>query len=126
VSASESGAKDPRAEKVERLLHSNGYRLAITRLQSWASVGSGRKTISVPSFLPTLELSLAFAQVDHPHSVAWSGQGSFNLSDRRESARAYEILLSEGLPADLERFVDGALLVDIWDDLFLPRHVKSA
>jgi hypothetical protein len=36
------------------------------------------------------------------------------------------ILLTEGLPEDIAMFVDGALLVDLWNDLFLPGHVKAA
>jgi hypothetical protein len=35
-------------------------------------------------------------------------------------------LLQEGRPADILAYVDGALLVDLWDDLVLPRAVRSA
>ena len=42
------------------------------------------------------------------------------------TARAYEIVLQEGRPADILAYVDGALLVDLWDDLVLPRAVRSA
>jgi hypothetical protein len=38
----------------------------------------------------------------------------------------YEVVLQEGRPADILAYVDGALLVDIWDDLVLPRAVRSA
>ena len=31
----------------------------------------------------------------------------------------YEIVLQEGRPADILAYVDGALLVDLWDDLVL-------
>jgi transcriptional regulator with XRE-family HTH domain len=126
VSAYESGSKDPRSETVERLLEASGHRLTLARVLTWVTLGSGRKTFSVPSSLPVLEPSQALASVQLPHHVAWSGQGSFNLAAPRERARAYEVLLAEGLPEDIERHVDGALLVNIWDDLFLPRHVKTA
>jgi hypothetical protein len=46
----------------------------------------------------------------------------FRLSDRRERARCYEAVLREGMPADIVRYVDGALLVDLWSDLVLPQH----
>jgi hypothetical protein len=38
----------------------------------------------------------------------------------------YEIVLQEGTPADIMAYVDGALLVDLWEDLVLPRAVRSA
>ena len=38
----------------------------------------------------------------------------------------YEIVLQEGRPANILAYVDGALLVDLWDDLVLPRAVRSA
>jgi hypothetical protein len=44
----------------------------------------------------------------------------------RDQARAYETVLQEGTPADILAYVDGALLVDLWADLVLPRAVRSA
>jgi hypothetical protein len=38
----------------------------------------------------------------------------------------YEVVLQEGRRADILAYVDGALLVDLWDDLVLPRVVRSA
>jgi hypothetical protein len=38
----------------------------------------------------------------------------------------YEIVLQEGAPADILTYVDGVLLVDLWEDLVLPRGVRSA
>jgi hypothetical protein len=38
----------------------------------------------------------------------------------------YEVVLQEGRPADILAYVDGALLVDLWDDLVLPRAIRSA
>lgn len=46
--------------------------------------------------------------------------------DRRQRARVYEIVLREGGPADVLRYVDCALLVDRWDDLVLPATVRTA
>ena len=43
-----------------------------------------------------------------------------NLANRRERARTYETVLREGRPADIIDIVDGALLVDLWDELVLP------
>lgn len=32
----------------------------------------------------------------------------------------HEVVLREGSPSDLMDYIDGALLVDIWDDLDVP------
>ncbi len=126
VCAYEAGAKDPRVETAERLIEATGHRLAIVDRPTWSVVGIGRKTISVPSTLPHVEPVRAFAKVEMPHHVAWSGNRSYDLSDRDDRRRAYEIVLAEGLPADIEAIVDGALLVDLWPELFVPRHVRAA
>ncbi|MGH9248945.1 MAG: hypothetical protein ACRD0W_05450 [Acidimicrobiales bacterium] len=38
----------------------------------------------------------------------------------------YEVVLREGGADDISTYVDGALLVDLWNDLVLPRDVRSA
>ena len=38
----------------------------------------------------------------------------------------YEVVLGEGDPGDIRSIIDGALLVDLWDGLVLPRVVRSA
>lgn len=49
-----------------------------------------------------------------------------NRHDRHDRASVYEIVLPEGEPGDLLAYVDGALLVDPWDDLVIPRAIRSA
>jgi hypothetical protein len=50
----------------------------------------------------------------------------FDLRSRADRARVYEIVLQEGAPADILTYVDGVLLVDLWEDLVLPRGIRSA
>jgi len=67
------------------------------------------------------------AAVELPLHLNWSAPGRvFDLRSRADRARAYEIVLQEGTPADILAYVDGALLVDLWEDLVLPRSVRSA
>lgn len=62
-----------------------------------------------------------------PLELNWSRPGATHLlSDRRQRARCYEVVLREGMPADILRYVDGALLVDLWPDLVLPREIRDA
>lgn len=50
----------------------------------------------------------------------------FRLSDRGDRSRVYELVLDEGAEADVFRYADGALLVDLWDELVLLRPVRAA
>ncbi len=50
----------------------------------------------------------------------------FALVDRHDRQRVYEVVLAEGLPGDIEAFVDGVLLVDAWGDLFLRGDIRAA
>jgi hypothetical protein len=62
-----------------------------------------------------------------PIHLNWSQPGrQFDLSNRAERARVYEIVLREGGPEDILRYIDGALLIDLWDELVLPRAVRAA
>jgi hypothetical protein len=65
--------------------------------------------------------------LDLPLYLEWSRpRRSVDLADRPQRARVYEAVLREGLPADIESIVDGALLVDLWDELVLPRRLRAA
>ena len=81
----------------------------------------------VPDRLPRLDVARALAVVELPLHLNWSAPGRmFDLRSRADRARVYEIVLQEGRPADILGYVHGALLVDLWDDLVLPRAVRSA
>jgi transcriptional regulator with XRE-family HTH domain len=41
-------------------------------------------------------------------------------------ARVYELVLRQGSADDQLRYIDRALLVDLWDGLVLPREVRAA
>jgi hypothetical protein len=89
--------------------------------------GPDGKPIWVPDRLPRLGVAQALAEVELPLHLNWSTPGRiFNLRSRADRARVYEMVLQEGTPADVLVYVDGALLVDLWEDLVLPRSVRSA
>ena len=66
------------------------------------------------------------ATVELPHHLVWSDRRTFSMPDRTDRIRVYEIVLTEGLPEDIEALVDGNLLVDLWEDLYLRKDVRSA
>lgn len=74
-----------------------------------------------------VQLDRALGRVRLPLQLNWSQPGrEFDLSDRRQRARVYEIVLREGTGQDISDYVDGALLVDLWPDLILPAPLRRA
>jgi transcriptional regulator with XRE-family HTH domain len=128
VSAYEHGRKSPSLGTVERLLAASGYELDVRPRLSWRAVTGRRgKRYPVPDRLPRLPVEQAFGVVRLPLRLNWSEPDRlYRLSDRRDRARVYEAVLREGDGADIERYVDGALLVDQWVDLVLPADLRAA
>lgn len=128
VSAYEHGRKSPALDTVDRLLSAAGYELDVRQRVEFVGVPAGRgRVVRVPTLLPQLPVEQALASVELPLTLNWSQPGRiFRLSERGDRARVYELALSEGAEADVLRYVDGALLVDLWDELVLPRAVRAA
>lgn len=128
VSAYESGRKSPSLATTERLLAAAGAHLITEDDIVFTEVPVGRgRTVAVPSRLPRLPVERALSQVTLPVHVAWStADRQVDLADRRARARAYELLLTEGTAGDIAAMVDGALLVDLWSELVVPRAVRAA
>jgi hypothetical protein len=124
----EHGRKSPTLATAARLLSEAGFELAATpRITFVESITSRGRVVVVPSALPRLPVREVLARVVLPKHLAWSRQRrEYRLADRGDRARVYEMVLREGGPEDVLRYVDGALLVDLWDDLVLPRGVRSA
>lgn len=128
VSAYEHGRKSPSLDTVERLLGGAGYELDARPKINFVRVdGSRGRTALVPDRLPQLCAERALATVEVPVTVNWSEpRRVFRLSERGDRARVYELVLREGSADDQLRYIDGALLVDLWDELVLPREVRAA
>jgi transcriptional regulator with XRE-family HTH domain len=128
LSAYEHGRKSPTVATFARLLSGAGWELAALPHVSFTQLPSrSGRPVWAPDRLPRLEVARALARVELPLHLNWSQPGRvFDLRSRADRARVYEIVLQEGRPADILAYVDGALLVDLWDDLVLPRAVRSA
>ena len=128
LSAYENGRKSPTVATFARLLAGAGY-----ELEAQPQVGFSRQPAArgrwawVPDHLPRLDTADAFARVQLPLHLNWSAPGRvFDLGSRADRARVYEVVLQEGRPVDILAYVDGALLVDLWEDMVLPRAIRSA
>jgi len=128
LSAYEHGRKSPTMATAARLLAHAGYELVARPRIEFTELPIARgRSAWVPEHLPRLDVDKAFSQVKLPLHLNWSARGRvFDLASRADRARVYELVLQEGRPADILAYVDGALLVDLWDELVLPRTVRSA
>jgi transcriptional regulator with XRE-family HTH domain len=126
IAAYEAGRREPKASTIERLLEAVGYRLSVEPLIEWTWTNTLRP-YPVPSTLWRLPTHRAFRTITTSTHIWWSGPPrTFDLSDRKQRLRAYEIVLREGGPDDIESIVDGLLLTESFDELVLPRPLSAA
>jgi transcriptional regulator with XRE-family HTH domain len=127
LSAYEHGRKSPNLDTAERLLAVAGYELTLQHRIKFSEVKMPRgRRIHVPNRLLQLNPVDAFRTVQLPLSVNWSNPGKeFDLSVRRQRARLYEIVIREGMPKDILKFIDGSLLIDSWQEIVLPQAIRT-
>jgi len=129
LSAYEHGRKSPTVDTAARVLAVAGFELEavpVVRFVEQQVLPRGR-SVWVPDRLPRLGVAAAVASVRLPLHLSWSAPDrTYRLVDRRERARLYEVVLREGGPDDIRAYVDGVLLVDLWDELVLPAGVRAA
>ncbi len=127
LSAYEHGRKSPSVGTASRILAVAGYELAARpRVQFRRHRTRRGRVVSVPIVLPQLPPEHALETVELPLRLNWSEPGRrFNLRNRSDRARLYEIVLREGEPKDIVRYIDGTLLVDLWDELVIPRELRD-
>lgn len=81
----------------------------------------------MPSRLWRLPIADALGVLSPDLHLWWSGPPRrFDLADRRQRMRAYEVVLREGTPDDIAAIVDGLLLSECWDELVLPAELRHA
>jgi transcriptional regulator with XRE-family HTH domain len=120
LAAYAAGSKSPNLATAERIIRAAGFDLDLVPRPS----RHGR-AVYVPAVLPRLSVDRALGHVRLPLHLNWSQPDrEFDLSDRRQRARVYEIVLREGTGRDIIDYVDGALLLDLWPDLILPAQIR--
>ena len=128
LSAYEHGRKSPTLRTATRIVAAAGFDLTLAPRIAFRQVTGARdRPIHVPNVLPRLPPEAAFATVQLPLHLEWSDRGRyFDQRVRRERARVYEIVLREGGADDILTYIDGALLIDLWDELVLPSDIRAA
>lgn len=127
LSAYEHRRKSPRFDTASRIIAEAGFRLVIETEPTYRDIRTRhRRVASIPNRLPRLPVRQAFATVELPLHLDWSSSDRHvDLADRRQRARCYETVLREGTPADIEAYVDGALLIELWNELVLPEAIRT-
>lgn len=127
LSAYENGRKSPTLATVERLVESSGLALSLQPKVTFRSVaGAQGRPFHVADRLWRLPVREALGRVSLPLELNWSQPGAvFDLSDPRQRARCYEIVLREGRPVDILAVVDGAFLVEGWTGLVVPQEIRE-
>lgn len=126
VAAYESGRREPLYRNAIVLLDAAGAEVSIELPVSW-SWTEGLRPYAVPSRLWRLAPEVALRPLPLGPHLWWSGPPrTFDLARRSDRLRAYEVVLREGSPGDIEATVDGVLLCEAWPDLVLPRSLRTA
>lgn len=97
------------------------------RSQRDGTVGPATRPVAVPPDLDDPAIGKAAGLVGLPLRIRWSHpRRAYDLAVRSERALVYEQVLAEGTEQDVQRFVGAEDLLDLWDDLVLPDHVRRA
>ena len=92
-----------------------------------ATVGPWTRPVAIPDDVDAPGQRKATGEVTLPLRVQWSGrQRHYDLTDRRQRALVYELVLTEGTEDDVRHLIVVEDLLDLWDELVLPVHVRRA
>lgn len=130
LSAYERGTKSPSLVVAERIVEATGHRFVVLPSVEFVQVPGqyGLHPFWLAKALWRLDPVLAFRTVvlPAPDSDWRTPPRRYRLRKRADRASAYELLLRDGTPSELLDHIDGALLVDVWDDLDLPDPIQRA
>ena len=122
ISEYERRRKSPVLDVAERLVWAAGSDLAMTTLVDFSehpATGDGDRVFYVPDRLWRVEVPQCFAKVELDERV-------WDLGVRADRKQLYERLLGSGTEFMIFRWVDAALLVDLWPDLELQVALREA
>lgn len=128
LSAYENGRKSPQLSTVERMFEALSLELvAVPKINFRKVITTRGNAIHVPNQLPQLPAGQALQKLQLPIHINWSDPDrEFNLALRKDRERVYELVLQEGNPRDIASIIDGTLLIDLWNEIVIPKKVRLA
>ena len=126
IAAYEHGRREPLFDTAMTLLDAAEAHVEIEPTIEW-TWSDDRRPYAIPSRLWRLSPAECLRRFDPGPHLWWSGpRRELDLALRSDRLRAYELVLREGTPRDIEAIVDGILLCEAWPDLTLPRSLRAA
>lgn len=127
ISEYESGRKSPTLAVAERLVAATGSDLAVVpRVEFFYGELADGGVFFVPDRLWSVPPPMCFARMRLTGYEAIGAKPVWDMSKRADRVGFYSLLLTHGTPEMIEQAVDGALLVDVWRDLKLPKPIREA
>lgn len=127
LSAYERRKKSPSLDVTERLMWGAGFDLGMVSLVRFEDhVAKDVGTYYVPDRLWRVEVPSCFAKVAAPDLTTGTTQGLWDLRDRSDRCHLYGMPLLYGAPMHIVRWIDGALLVDVWREMDIPGPVRAS
>lgn len=126
VSAYERGLKSPSLKVASRILAAMDHEFALRAHVDWVEHHPpGIVKFWAPSMLWSVGPPTCFATLEIPDFIKNTGMRTWDMRDRDERKGVYEQLIRRGDPEQMIRWMDGALLVDLWEELDLPDPVRQ-
>ena len=127
LSEYERGLKTPNLVVAERIVEAAGYRLdLVTQVNFIQHTAPATGPFWVPDRLWRGRLPECFAKIYLDDATRFRGVVRFDLRRRPQRRRLYELLMRRGQPEEMRDWMDGALLVDVWDDLKIAEVIRRA
>ena len=91
------------------------------------TLGPAARPVAVPDDFDSPAGTKATGRIELPLSIRWSGRPKvYDLDERADRIRVYEQVLREGTEDDVRYYIEADGLLDLWDELVLPPHVRQA
>ena len=127
LSAYERGVKSPALRVLCRLLAAADSELTLRTRIDWVEHHlAGMAAFWVPNRLWRVPTPTCFETVRMPDLLRHTEQDRWDLRELGDRRRFYEMLVREGEPTQMLRWLDGGFLVDLWSELDLPDAIRMA
>ncbi|WP_420442912.1 hypothetical protein, partial [Candidatus Poriferisodalis sp.] len=83
------------------------------------------RPVKIPDDLGEDTVAPVTGRVRLPNRIAWSGQGEFDLEDRRDRMYVYQLVMTEGTEDDVRRYINVDHLMEMWSGMWLSPPVHE-